>query len=287
MKKIVLLILSAVLLSSCWLNKSTEEVDVKKIENPEVSNHKEWWLGHYREITKEGSELSMKKEDNTHGKNSDNYWKSKWNFINTWSKFIEYFDEEKNRDINQFYFNVSNLEDKWEFVFSWEWYCFNEDKQKDTYVNLLSKCNKDIKIESIKILPCKENFSEEYNENWYEIDSEKIEDWRKFNYNVSAKLNNLCNIPYKFKFTFDNWEELSFLKSIWKDDLEKYNKIFVKNNIVKYAEEKKEVVNKLKILDSEFIRISSIRDNFKKDNSLYVLWSKFNDEEFYNKEEEW
>jgi len=69
--------------------------------------------------------------------------------------------------------------------------------------------------EKISVLTCRDNFSPEYDKNWYNLGSYK-QGQEKFQFNTTPKFGNRCDIPYKFKFILD-WKEKVFSFDAWFD----------------------------------------------------------------------
>ncbi len=75
----------------------------------------------------------------------------------------------------------------------------NSNKYELIWENIPSDVN------SIEILSCKENFSDTYDSNWYNLKSFK--NWNSsFKYTIDKNFNNYCPIPYKVKLNYISWE---------------------------------------------------------------------------------
>lgn len=65
------------------------------------------------------------------------------------------------------------------------------------------------RVDKIEILTCKSSFSHLYDEKWYTL-SEFKPGQNEFKFKASESFNNLCTIPYKFKFKY--WNETMWIE---------------------------------------------------------------------------
>ncbi len=113
------------------------------------------------------------------------------------------------------FLTLANAEYKFESFQEWKiefkenktdfyWIDFNlKTINSNKYELIWSNVNSD--INSIEILSCKENFSDIYDSNWYNLKSFK--NWNSFfNYTIDKNFNNYCKIPYKVKLNYILWD---------------------------------------------------------------------------------
>lgn len=136
------------------------------------------WLKFYWEFQKNNSakkdllsqiwKEKTQNKDETNIKDEDIFSSQKYNFANL-------------------RVNLTQEEDIKNNGYSINWYFLNE------------------KPETIEVLTCAKNHLKTYDREWYKLNYS----WKdKFKFNVRYNFNNICNIPYKFKFTAWNNEKI-------------------------------------------------------------------------------
>lgn len=107
-------------------------------------------------------------------------------------------------------------------------------------------------IDSVSILTCKQNFSVEYDESWYELSA--YNKWNNsFVFNTKEAFNNLCHIPYKIRY--HSGENI-----VLENEFKIY---FPWDNLISESES-------INVLKYYFPKISLVQSK----NKVYVSWNK-------------
>lgn len=184
--KLLIIIFSILIIYSCSIEqepenkKDTNKVYENKSKQIDNTGDKIYWpiKTDKNEIIKEIPNEYEREESNQQQTAINNYI-SKENYKNLKNEITRYLEEWK-EDISIYIKNW--LREEWWFYFMWKLNCYYSAIITKSAISIPKSDDKTCidkpKIIKVSVLSCKENYSKEYDEKWYEIN--RFTNWNKY-----------------------------------------------------------------------------------------------------------